>query len=571
MYCMDYSILSDKYEKLESVSSKLAKTDIIAEFLKSIPTSELSKIVLLLQGRVFPSYSEYELGIATQMMIKAIAKASGFSTNKVEEIFKKTGDLGLTVEQCVKGRKQSSLLKRKLTVDHVFENLQKLAIITGEGSQDKKLNLISELIIFAQPKEARYIVRTILGELRVGVAEGIIRDAIVNAFLVDEKSSKEDKEKSTEAVENAWSLLNDYGKVAELVKEKGIKGLQKVSIQLGKPLQVMLGIATESIKDVVKEFGEVIAEYKYDGMRVVIEKKGNHFWLFTRRQEDVTKQFPDVVELAKKCLKAEECVVEGEVLGIDTKSGYPLPFQILGQRVHRKYDIEKMAKEIPVQVNLFDAMYINGKSLFNEPLSERRNELEKILNPIKNKFQPAKSLITNDVKKLEKFYDDAIKDRQEGLMLKVPNAEYVFGRHVGTMYKIKPVMEDLDLVVISATWGEGTRSKWLTSYELACKEPDTGKILSCGFMSTGLSEEEYELMTKKLKKIIVSEKGKTVIAKPKIVLEVAYQEIQKSPNYESGFGLRFPRFVRIREDKGLNEVDTIERVKSLYKSQGRAG
>ncbi len=568
---MEYSILASIYEKLESVSSKLAKTGIIAEFLKSVPTNELSKIVLLLQGLVFPVSSQSELGIATQMMIKAISKASGFPAEKVEDIFKKNGDLGLTAEQCVKSKKQASLLKKELTVEHVFENLQKLATITGEGSQEKKQNLISELIISAQPKEARYIVRTTLGELRVGAAEGIIRDAIVNAFLIDEKSSKEEKAKAAEAVENALSLTNDYAEVAKISKEKGIKGLQKVGIQLGKPLQVMLGIAAEKIEDVIKEFGEVISEYKYDGMRVVIEKKGNQFWLFTRRQEDVTKQFPDIVGLANKCLKAEECIVEGEALGIDTKTGYPLPFQALSQRVHRKYDIEKMVKEIPVQVNLFDALYINGKSLFNEPLSERRKQLEKILNPIKGKFQMAKSIVTNDVKKLEQFYEDAVKDRQEGLMLKVPTAPYVFGRHVGTMYKIKGVMENLDLVVISATWGEGVRAKWLTSYELACRDPDTGKFLSCGFMSTGLSEEEYETTTKELKKVVVSEKGKSVIVKPKIVLEVSYQEIQKSPNYESGFGLRFPRFVKFRFEKGPEEVDTIERVKSLYKSQGRAG
>jgi len=568
---MDYSILADKYEKLESVPSKLTKADIIAKFLKEVSANDLSKIVLLLQGLVYPSYSEYELGIATQMMIKAIAKTSGFSTDKVEGIFKKTGDLGLTAEKCVEGKKQISLLKKKLTVDHVFENLQKLATITGEGSQDRKLNLISELIISAQPKEARYIVRTILGELRVGVAEGVIRNAIVNAFLVDEKSSKEEKDNAVATVENAWSLRNDYGEVAVLAKEKGIKGLQKVSIQLGKPLQVMLGLAAEKIEGVVKEFGEVIAEYKYDGMRVVIEKKGNHFWLFTRRQEDVTRQFPDIVELAKKCLKADECIVEGEALGIDTKTGYPLPFQALSQRVHRKYDIDKMVKKIPVQVNLFDAMYIEGKPLFNETLTERREFLMKILHPIKGKFQMAKSIITNDVKKLEKFYEDATKEKQEGLMLKVPSAPYTFGRHVGTMYKIKGVMENLDLVVISATWGEGVRAKWLTSYELACKDPGTGKFLSCGFMSTGLKEDEYAQMSKELEKIITSEKGKNVIVKPKIVLEVAYQEIQKSPNYESGYGLRFPRFVKFRFEKGPNEVDTIERVKSLYKSQGKVG
>ena len=194
-----------------------------------------------------------------------------------------------------------------------------------------------------------------------------------------------------------------------------------------------------------------------------------------------------------------------------------------------------------------------------------------MLKPIKGKFQLTKSIITKDVKEIEKFYQEAVKDRQEGLMLKVPNSVYTFGRHVGTMYKIKGVMESLDLVIIGATWGEGARAKWLTSYEIACKDPSTGIFLSCGNISTGLSEDEYKSMTKELKKIIISEKGKIVNVKPKIVLEVGYQNIQKSPHYESGFGLRFPRFIRLREDKGPNGTDTLERVKSLYKSQGKSG
>lgn len=568
---MDYSVLAETYEKLESVSSKLKKTDILAELFSRVGSKDLSKVVSLAQGLVFPWHSESELGIATQMMIKAIAKASGFSVEKVEEKFKKTGDLGLTAEVCIKSKKQTSLLKKKLTIDHIFDNLQKLATITGEGSQDKKLNLISELIISARPNEAVYIVRTILGELRVGAAEGIIRDAIVKSFLVDEKSAKEEIEKAKEAVDYAWNLLSDFSEVAQIASEKGIDGLRKVKIKLGRPIQVMLGLAAEKIEDVMKEFGKVIAQYKYDGMRIVIEKKGDKFWLFTRRQEDVTHQFPDIVELARKSLKADECIVEGEAIGIDAKTNTPVPFQILGQRIHRKYDIEKMAKEIPVQMNLFDIIYIDGKMLLDEPLHTRMEILEKNVKIIPGKLQIAKTIMTDEIKELEKFYKEAISDNQEGLMLKVPNSTYSFGRHVGAMYKIKPTMENLDLVVIGATWGEGSRAKWLTSYELGCRDPNTEKFLSCGNMSTGLSEDEYNEMTVMLRKIIVSEKGKAVIVKPKIVLEVGYQEIQKSTNYESGFGLRFPRFVRLREDKGPEEADTIERVKSLYQSQGKVG
>jgi len=569
---MDYSILSDYYEKLEAVSSKLKKTEILAEFFKKNPAEELPKIVLLVQGIVYPKFAQMELGIATQMTMRAIAKASGFKPNEIETKFAKIGDLGLVTEECIKSRKQATLMKKKLTVDFIFENLKKLAIVTGKGSQEKKLNLIAELLVSAKPKEARYIVRTILGELRVGVAEGLIRDAIVQAFLVKEKTSKEEKTKATEAVDYAWNIASDFGEIARIAKEKGVEGLKKARIQIGKPIQVMLGEKAESIEEIIKDFGKIAAEFKYDGMHAEIHKKGEQIWIYTRRLEDVTKQFPDLVEFCRKSLKAKECIVEGEALAINPRTKLPLPFQVLSQRIHRKYDIEKMVKEIPVQLNLFDVVYLNGKILFDKSFIERRKILEEITNTIPSKFQLTEQIITDNIKEAEKFYKRALNAKQEGLMLKVLDSPYIFGRHVNTLYKIKPIMETLDLLIVGATWGEGTRAKWLTSFELACRDPDTGKFLRCGMMSTGLSEEEYKQMTEMLKPLIMEEKGKNVKVKPKIVIEVGYQEIQRSPNYESGFALRFPRFLRDRSiDKSADDADAIERVKSLFESQGREG
>jgi DNA ligase-1 len=564
---MEYKILVDCYKRLESTTSKLKKADILAELFRKVSTKDLPKIVLLIQGIVYPKYEQMELGVATQLMIRAISKATGYSASEIEKIFTKTGDLGLTAEECSKKRKQVVLFKKKLTVDTVFNNIAKLALITGEKSQERKLSLIAELLVSAEPEEAKYIVRTILEELRVGAAEGIIRDAVAKAFLITEKSTKKEKEEAIKAVEYAWNILSHFGEVAKIAKEDGIKGLKKVKPILGKPIQVMLGLAANSIEEVVKEFGKVAAEWKFDGMRTQLHKKGDKIWVFTRRLEDVTKQFPDIVKLARKGLKAKECIVEGEALGIDPKTGYPLPFQILSQRIHRKYEIEKMTKQIPIQVNLFDIVYLNGKTLFNKPLKERWEILKKNVKQIPNKFQLAKHIVTDNIKKLEEFYRDALNAKQEGIFLKVLNAPYIFGRHVGGWYKIKPVMETLDLAVVGAYWGEGARAKWLTSYLLACRDPDTGEFLECGKMSTGLTEKEYQEMTKLLKPLIISSKGKFVEVKPKIVLEVAYQEIQRSPNYPSGFALRFPRFVRFRPEKSPEEVDTLERVNKLFKAQ----
>ncbi|MGC8812327.1 MAG: ATP-dependent DNA ligase [Candidatus Aenigmatarchaeota archaeon] len=568
---MDYSVLVKAYKELESVSAKLKKTEILAKLFSQTPTEELNKVVLLAQGLVYPKYTGLELGIATQMMIKAVSKATGFKPEVIEEKFKKTGDLGLAAEECIKSKKQVTLFTKKLTVDFVFKNLQQLALVTGKGSQEKKLKIIAELLASAKPEEARYIVRTILQELRIGVAEGIIRDAIVDAFLSKEGMNKEEKEKMTEAVEYAWNIISDFGEVARIAKEKGVEGLKKATVKLGRPIQVMLGEKAESIKEVLDEFKKIAAEYKYDGARVQVQKQGDKIWLFTRREEEVTKQFPDLVKYLKESLKAKDCIVEGEALAINPKTGLPLPFQVLSQRIHRKYDIEKMIKEIPVQIHLFDIVYLEGKQLFDKPFKERRKILEKIVKIIPGKVELAKQLVTDNLKEAEKFYQEALQAKQEGLMLKVLDSPYVFGRHVGTMYKIKPIMETLDLVIVGATYGEGLRAKWLSSYVLACRDPDTGEFLDCGMMGTGLTEEQFQLMTDALKDLIVEEKGREVKIRPKIVVEVAFQEIQKSPNYSSGYALRFPRLVRIREDKGPEEADTIERLVELFKSQGLRG
>ena len=566
---MEYKLLCDYYERLEKESSKLEKTKILAELFSKCSLEELEKVVFLVQGIVYPKYTQLELGIATQLMIKAMAKAYGTSEEKIEEEFARLGDLGLVAEKLSKNKKQVTLIKKTLSVEKVFEELRKLPLFSGEGSQERKIQTIYHLLLMAEPKEAKYVTRTILGELRIGVAEGLIRDAIVEAFLPIK--TKEEKERSEEAVDYAWSILSDFSLVAKIAKEKGIEGLKNVKIEIGRPIQVMLGEKAESIEEVVREFGEVAAEWKYDGMRTIIMKKNDKIWLFTRRQEDVTKQFPDLVELCKKGIKANECVIEGEAIAVDPKTNIPMAFQVLSQRIHRKYDIEKMIEKIPIQIHLFDIVYLNGEMLINKPLIERRKILESIIEVIPGKFELAKQLITKDVKKIEEFYNEAINAKQEGLMLKVLNSPYRFGRHVGGWYKIKPTMENLDLVIVGATWGEGARANWLTSFELAVRDPDTGNFLRCGMMSTGLTEEEYEMMTEMLKPLIIQERGKEVKVRPKIVVEVKYQEIQKSPNYESGYALRFPAFVRLREDKGPEEADTIERLVELYKSQGKAG
>ncbi len=556
---MDYSELADVYEKLESTSSKHGKRDILADLLKDTTLTKLEKIVLLVTGRVFPNISNEELGIAAKMMKRAIIKATGFSDKKITEEFKRTGDLGLVAEKLVRSKRQVTLMQKRLTVEKVFESLQKLPSMTGMGSQERKLNIIVELITSAKPKEARYVVRTALGTLRIGVAEGILRDAIAKAFKVDAKN-----------VEHAWNMMPDYGKIVKIAKLKGDDGLKKVRIKVGTSVQVLLCEKAPNLKTAIKKFEHPSLETKYDGARIQIHKDEEKVVLFTRRLEDVTKQFPELVKITRDAVKAKRCILDGEMIGIDKKTGKPLPFQQLSQRIQRKYDIEKMVEEIPIQVNLFDVLYVDGQALLDKPLKERRKILENLVRPVPGKFQFAKQLITKDLKKAEKFYKASLKEGQEGVIVKNLDSKYQPGRRVGYWLKVKPIMEPLDLVIIGAEWGTGKRANWLSSFILACRDTTKSKFLSCGMMGTGLTDEQFKKMTKKLKPLIIEERGLSVKIRPRIVFEIGYEEIQRSPKYESGFALRFPRLIRDRSaDKGPDEADTLARLIKLYESQGK--
>lgn len=560
---MKYSVLAEIYEKLEKTPAKLEKSSIVAKMLKATPTDLLSKVVLLLNGRVFASWSEEELGVANQLMIRAIEKSYGIDEKEIMKLFKKTGDLGLTVEQLSKKKKQSTLGKKELTVDKVFENMKLIAKQEGKGSQERKLNLIAELLSQASPKEATYIARTILGQLRIGVAEGIIRDSIAEAFGVMPTD-----------VENAWFLNPDYGEIARIAKDRGENGLKKVKIEIGMPIKVQLAEKAPSLEEALNSFKEPALEYKYDGARMLIHKSGDKICIFTRRLENITKAFPDVVEVCKKALKAKECIVDGEGLAIG-KNGKPLPFQMLSQRIKRKYDIRETAEQIPIELNLFDIIYLDGKAFFDSSLRERRKELAKIVKVIPGKIQLSKQLLTKDIKKAEKFYKEALANGQEGLIVKDLEAKYLPGRRVaGGWLKVKPTLESLDLVITGATWGTGKRAGWLGSYIIACRDPSTDQFLDCGMLGSGLKEKKTEKedvtleeLTKLLKPHIDSEKGNGVRIKPQFVIEVAYEEIQKSPTYSSGYALRFPRLLKVRVDKGPEEADDMNRLEKIYKMQ----
>jgi DNA ligase-1 len=569
---MLYSNLCEIYENLEKNSSRLKKTEILSEFLKKIKHEKHRDIIYLLQGKVFPDYSEKEFGISEQLCVKVLSKSSGIDSREIVKKWRKIGDLGLIAEEVIGKKKQHTLFSHKLTTEKVIENLRKLPELVGKGTIDKKMSLISELLTSSSGTEAKFIIRTLLNDLRIGVASGTIRDAIVWAcFGNPEKEGREELKEAFSAVQESYDKSTDFALVFEKAC-KSIDELKKTELIPGNPIKVMLALKAESIKDGFERVGKpAVFEYKYDGFRMLINKdeKGS-IRIFTRRLDEVTKQFPDVVKYIKEHVNGKTFILDSEAVGYDSKTKKYKPFQDISQRIKRKYDIEKLERELPVEINVFDLLYYNGKSMINEPFKERTNLLRKIIKNRKYHIQTAHQLITSDEKEAERFYKQALKDRQEGVMIKNLNSEYKPGARVGYMLKLKPAENEFDLVITGAEYGTGKRAGNLSSFVLSCRDEKTGNFLEIGKASTGLKEKEeeglsYSELTKLIKPLITKEHGREVKIKPKIIVTIIYQNIQRSPTYESGFALRFPRIVSLRHDRGIKDIATLDEVAEEYK------
>ncbi len=562
---MLYKKLAQLYEELSSTTKRLKKISILSKFLEYLSNRDRDIIYLLL-GRIYPEYDERKIGISNQLAIKAISKATGTSEEGVTKMWKRIGDLGKVAEELVRKKTQSTLHSHIITTEKVLENLRKLPELEGKGTVGKKLSLITELLTSASPIEAKYLIRTLIGDLRIGVQESTIRESIAITFFKDKKAS--------EKIQKAIDRANDLARVFEVAKKGKISELEKIHLEVGKPIKVMLAQKVLTIKDGFKALGKPCAiEYKYDGFRLVIHKKKKEIKLFTRRLEDVTKQFPEVVEYVQKYVKGKSFILDSEAVGFHKKTKEYQPFQAISQRIKRKYNVEKLKEDLPVEINVFDILYYNGKSQIDKPFEKRSELIKKIVDNHPYKIVCSKQIITSDEKEAERFYKKALKDNQEGIMMKNLHAIYQPGSRVGHMLKIKPEDRDLDLAITGAEYGTGKRSGWMSSFILSCRNKK-GEFLEIGKVGTGIKEKSeqgisFKELTEKLKSLIISEKGKSVKIKPKIVVSVTYQEIQRSPNYNSGFALRFPRFIALRPDKEVSEISTLEEIKKDFENQKR--
>jgi DNA ligase-1 len=548
-------------QKVEATSGSLEKIELVAAFLKDLDEAELPVACSYVMGSIFSPGLDLDLGVGPSILYEAIAKACGCQPTQVLDMLRATGDPGTVASAMVEKRRPigfrafiSETEAESLSLKDVHDRFLSIARASGKRSQDSKVKNLQFLFSQAGPLEARYIARLAIEDMRIGLGEGGVRDAIARAFSEHGANS--------EGVERAYNLTNDMGLVA-CAARRGTLG--ELSIMINHPIKMMLAQLGESIPAALGDIGTAAVEWKYDGARVQIHKDGDSVRIFSRRLENVTASLPEIVKAARQ-ISAKSAILDGEAVAID-KDGRPMAFQEILKRFRRKHNVQTLAAKIPLHLFLFDLIYLDEKSLVDLPLKERRALLEQIVSP----DQLADQVLSSSVEDAERIYKQALDAGHEGLILKNPLSVYAPGKRGKNWLKIKPVMETLDLVVIGAKWGEGRRASFLGSYRLACRDLATDKLLDVGWVATGLTDEALAELTEMFLELKIIEKGMEVEIKPAVIFEVAYEEIQRSPNYSSGFALRFPRIVAVRDDKSLDESDTLERVTSLYKVQRGRG
>jgi DNA ligase-1 len=544
MLFMDFS---KACEQLEGTSGRLDMIDIISRVLPTLSPEELPVFVRFVMGRIFPDWSSKKLGIGPNLLYEAIGYVAGMKKEQVIEKINATGDAGRAVEELLSIKSQTTFFHEDLDLVRVYTELIAIAELEGKKSQREKLLAVRRLLGNAHPLEGRYLARIMLEELRIGVGEGSVREAIAKAFLVD-----------SALVEHAMSALNDAGEVARLAR-LGPDALREVRITLFHPVRMMLA-QQGTIPDMIQEHGQIAAEFKYDGSRFQFHKKGNWARLYSRRLEDVTAALPDVIEKLITST-AHDVILDGEVIAI--KDDKPMPFQSVLRRFRRRHDIAEAQDAIEMVPNVFDILYLDGETLIDLPLEKRRERLESVVNRY-----IAPQLVSSDPLEIERTYKAALDAGHEGIMIKVPASPYSPGQRGKNWIKIKPDVDTLDLAVIGGEWGEGKRAHVFGSFLVACQ--DQGKLIALSRVATGFSDEQLIEVYDLLKDRVIKKSGKEVSFEPDLVFEVGYAELQISPTYEGGFALRFPRFIRIRDDKDITDVETLESIRERYFRQAKS-
>ena len=581
---MKFAEIAEFFDRMEITTKRLELTEILVELLKNTPVEVISKIVYLLQGKLRPNFEGVELGIAEKLAMKSIAKSSGMSIKKIEDDYKTNGDLGKTAANILKQKTQTTFSAENITLERVYDTLLKIANLEGRGSQDMKIKYISSLLNDATANEAKFILKILLGTLRLGVAENTLMNALAIAYT-GEKNNREQ-------IENAYNVSSDLGHVSEVIAARGIDGILQFEMSVFNPVRPMLADRVKSEEDAINKFqGEFAAEYKLDGERAQIHKKGNEIIIFSRSLEQITQYYPDIVEKIPKILICDDCILEAEVVAINESTGDFLPFQELMHR-RRKYKIEQAVSDYPISVNFFDVLYFDRKKTIDLPYLERREILLKIIKESKFAKVIPMSIVKNESGVLE-VLENSINSGCEGLMLKMLHSPYKAGMRGSNWLKLKreyqnELGDSLDLIVIGAFFGKGRRTGRYGTLLLATYNDENDTFPSICKVGTGFTDESldqlYQILspnvTIKKNSRIESDMEADVWFEPNLVIEIVASEITLSPIHKTGFNilrkdsglaLRFPKFTgKVRSEKHVEDASTDDEVITLYKSQKKS-
>jgi DNA ligase-1 len=580
---MDYAIIADSYEKIEATTKRLEMTDLLVELLKKTPKDVIAKVVYLTQGKLYPDFMGVEMGVAEKLAIKALSRASGQSENVIQTELQKSGDIGETSEKQLSKRKQSTFFTKKLTVEWVYETLDKLAKTSGSGAVDTKMALLCGLLTDASSKEAKWIIRTVTGNLRLGIADMSVLDALAIAY----GGGKETRE----LIERAYNISSDLGRVANIVVEKGIDGIKEFQVMVFEPIRPMLAERLGSPEEILEKFaGKCLAEYKYDGERIQAHKKDGKVALFSRRLENISDQYPDALDLIKEKIDAKEAILEAECVAMDLETGEMRPFQELMHR-RRKYGIEAAIENYPISLFAFDALYVDEKDLTEEPFLQRRKSLEKIIKQ-SDRMKPAMQKLVRSPKELEDFFEQAIAEGCEGLMCKslAKDSVYQAGSRGWLWIKYKrdyksEMKDTVDLVVIGAFHGRGKRVGTYGALLLATYNEETDTFETVTKCGTGFTDKDLAQLHEMLQKHVIPRKNSRVLSmlvadvwfEPAVVLEILGAEVTLSPIHlaainsirkGAGLAIRFPRFTgKYRTDKSPQDATSSKEIVEMYRAQ----
>lgn len=582
---MDFSVIVSTLEKMEETSSRLELTDHLVALFKNTPPNILDKVIYLIQGKIAPDYEGIELGLAEKMIVRAVVNSSGVTTEKLYQIYQKTGDLGESTKLVMGKKMQTTLLNEQVTVERIYSTFYRISRTLGSGSQEIKLRLLSSLLNDSSATECKYIVKFALETLRLGVADYSILDALSLAFTNDKKLRN--------VLEPAYNVSSDLGKVGKLLATGGLSAVASLKIQPFIPIRPMLAERVRTAEEILDKMnGIAAAEYKIDGERVQIHAGSDKTEIFSRRLENITAHYPDIVRSVNK-IRSKNIILEAEVVAIDESTGEYLPFQELMHR-RRKYNVSEAVERYPISLNLFDILYKGGHEVTHLPYSARRAMLESLVRKTNDSTIKiiTQKTVQNPVQ-IEELMSKAIESGCEGLMLKQLDSPYRAGARGYAWTKIKreyrsEIADTLDLVVVGALYGKGRRTGRYGALLLAAYDQKSNKFRSVCKVGSGFKDSDLETLFKELQPHVLKNQHPRVSStfemdvwfEPSVVIEVIASEITLSPSHSvgmneirSGFGLslRFPKFTgKIRFDKNPEDCTSEKELLSMYKQQLRA-